>query len=213
MSRLNSIFASNNYISKVGNLGEHLQSITVLVLTNNKIQDLTEINNIATLKKLEHLSLLDNPVMLKQNYRNYVIYKMPTLKSLDFQKILQTERENVTKYFKTAAGKGLLNTLSPDNISSSYDEESKNEALEPNQESSTAPAATPQLTLTEEQKKLVRDAIQKAKSKDEIDLIEKHLKVISYNVDSMISLELNLTSIIFIFIQYRVEHFFRGFVK
>ena len=177
MSRLSSIFASNNYISKVGNLGEHLQSITVLVLTNNKIQDLTEINNIATLKKLEHLSLLDNPVMLKQNYRNYIIHKIPTLKSLDFQKILQKERENVTKYFKTAAGKALLNTLSSDKDSSSHDQ--VNEELEANHESSlnVPPTPTPQLTLSEEQKKLVRDAIQKAKSKDEIDLIEKHLKV------------------------------------
>lgn len=180
MRRLSTIFACNNYISKIGRLGENLQGVTTLVLTNNKIQDLAEIDNVATLTRLEHLSLLDNPVMIIPNYRNYVIYKIPSLKSLDFQKIQKNERVNATKYFKSAGGNVMLNTIRSTNVlqreeveSSGNSDSSQDAELELKNNTTQKPP----LQLTEEQKKLVREAIQCAKSKVEIDEIERHLKV------------------------------------
>lgn len=184
MKRLCTICACNNYISKIGKLGENLHGITALVLTNNKIQDLAEIDNIATLTKLEHLSLLDNPVMIKPNYRSYVIHKIPSLKSLDFQKIEKREREVVARYFESAGGRAMVTAMKSTNVlqhedmeSSSSSGDSQDAEIEANRKENDAQKAP--LQLTEEQKNLVREAIQNAKSKAEIDTIEKHLKVTS----------------------------------
>lgn len=58
-----------------------------LVLTGNMIQELGDIDPLATLPNLKMLSLLQNPVAHQQHYRSYVIYKLPQLKVLDFKKI------------------------------------------------------------------------------------------------------------------------------
>jgi len=50
--------------------------------------------------KLEHLSLLDNVVCRRENYRLYVISLVPQLKSLDFKKVKQVERIEAMKLFK-----------------------------------------------------------------------------------------------------------------
>ena len=63
---------------------EKLESI---ILTNNKIAKFEEINNIASCKTVVRLSLLGNIVTNLPNYRHYVIYKMPQLRVLDFQKV------------------------------------------------------------------------------------------------------------------------------
>ena len=51
------------------------------------IQELGDIDPLATLPNLKMLSLLQNPVAHLQHYRAYVVYKLPQLKVLDFKKI------------------------------------------------------------------------------------------------------------------------------
>ncbi len=51
------------------------------------IQELGDIHPLSTLPKLKMLSLLHSPVTHKQHYRKYVIFKIPTLKVLDFKKV------------------------------------------------------------------------------------------------------------------------------
>lgn len=51
------------------------------------IQELGDIDPLATLPNLKMLSLLQNPVAHQQHYRPYVVYKLPQLKVLDFKKI------------------------------------------------------------------------------------------------------------------------------
>jgi len=168
MTRLNTILISNNHISRIDKeLGSSLVGVTSLVLTNNRVADLSEIDNIATLTKLEHLCLLDNPVILKPNYRLYVIHRLPTLKSLDFHKVQQQERDAARKYFKSVVGKAMLSDISRESSASSADTNIEHVP--------TAPK--PPVALSEEQKQRVREAIQSAKTKEEIDVIERKLKV------------------------------------
>ena len=88
MKRLSTLLMSNNYLFRIGStLGDNLASITTLVLNNNRLSSLSEIDHLATLSKLELLSLTDNPVTEKEHYRLYVIFKIPSLKMLDFQKV------------------------------------------------------------------------------------------------------------------------------
>lgn len=164
MVRLASIIANNNYIARIGKVGENAPNIKCLVLTNNRILSLGDVDNIALFKKLEHLSLLENPVNIRQHYRYYIVYMIPTLKTLDYKKITKKERDETAAFFKSSAGKLLLATIVSE----------KNAQADVMSGKTTA---APVMALTDEQKAQVRQAIENAKTREEIDVIEKHLKV------------------------------------
>jgi U2 small nuclear ribonucleoprotein A' len=159
MNRLTTLMVCNNYIARVGKLGESLVSLKSLVLTNNRIASLSEIDNIATITTLEHLVLLENSVVDTQHYRLYVIHRIPSLRSLDFRKVERAEREAARKFFKGSDGKEMIGEIAK--VSAAVSEASR-----------PAPAA-----LTDDQKAQVRAAIEAATTKEEIDLIEKQLRV------------------------------------
>lgn len=58
-------------------LPEELPNLQCLYLTNNLVQELADLDNLAGLKKLEHVSLLGNPVTTRDHYRLYLINKLP----------------------------------------------------------------------------------------------------------------------------------------
>ena len=90
----------NNRISKVEkDFAINCPFLKNLVLTNNKISDFEQIDNIATCQTIEKLYLLDNVVTKLKNYRLYVIYKLPKLRILDFQRVTKKEREEAIKKF------------------------------------------------------------------------------------------------------------------
>ena len=100
LKRLKTLMLINNRISKIENdFAINCPFLTNLVLTNNKISDFQQIDNIASCKSLQKLYLVDNVVTKMKNYRLYVIYKIPTLRILDFQKVTQKEREEAFKKF------------------------------------------------------------------------------------------------------------------
>ncbi|XP_020208442.1 U2 small nuclear ribonucleoprotein A', partial [Cajanus cajan] len=71
------------YLSRL----ELLRKLHTLVLTDNIIVNLVEIEPLASLPKLQFLSLLDNNNTKKANYRLYVINKLKSLWVLDFKKV------------------------------------------------------------------------------------------------------------------------------
>jgi hypothetical protein len=116
MNRLTSIIINNNYLARIGKVAENVKNLKCLVLTNNKINNLSEIDNISLFQKLEHLSLIDNPIKLIVNYRLYVIHKIPTLKTLDYIKITKKEKDNCTAFFKSELGKLLIKQIAQEKI-------------------------------------------------------------------------------------------------
>lgn len=167
MNRLNALIMHNNAVSRISaTLGEHLPKLTTIILTNNRVANISEIDHLSSVQKLENLCLLENPVSLKSNYRQYVIYKIPSVKWLDFKKVTQSEREESAKFFKSAGGKAFLAAVA---------QEEKLIA-----EGGGAQAGkSVSVVLSEEQKVLVKRAIENASTKEEIDLIERQLKVTS----------------------------------
>uniref|UniRef100_A0A8C6SRK8 Small nuclear ribonucleoprotein polypeptide A' n=1 Tax=Neogobius melanostomus TaxID=47308 RepID=A0A8C6SRK8_9GOBI len=88
LRRLKSLLLNNNRICRLGeNLDQSLPCLRELVLTNNNIQELGDLDPLATVKTLSLLSLLRNPVTNKKHYRLYVINKLPQIRVLDFQKV------------------------------------------------------------------------------------------------------------------------------
>ncbi|CAI0610213.1 unnamed protein product, partial [Linum tenue] len=75
-----------------GYVKEFLPKLHSLVLTNNRLVNLVEIDPLASLPKLQFLSLLDNNITKRPNYRLYVIFKLKSLRVLDFKKVKAKER-------------------------------------------------------------------------------------------------------------------------
>ena len=100
LKRLKTLMLINNRISKIENdFAINCPFLTNLVLTNNKISDFQQIDNIASCKSLQKLYLVDNVVTKLKIYRLYVIYKIPTLRILDYQRVTKKEREEaITKF-------------------------------------------------------------------------------------------------------------------
>jgi U2 small nuclear ribonucleoprotein A' len=97
---------------------------------------------------LEFLSLEDNPVTLLKGYRPYVVTRMPGLRVLDYVKITKVERAGGAM----AIEKGLVKSIGGSSGSSS---------------SSGG--------LSEEQKAALKEAVTKAKTKEELETLMKAL--------------------------------------
>ena len=115
---------------------------------------------------LKTLSLIDNAVVLSAHYRLYTIFKIPSLKILDYRKITKKEREEAGKFFATQHGENMLQNI---------ENERQQRAA-----GTYGGASKAAMVLTEEQKYQVKKAIEKATTKEQIDYIEKQLKVSPY---------------------------------
>ncbi|XP_028257582.1 U2 small nuclear ribonucleoprotein A' [Parambassis ranga] len=112
LKRLKTLLMNNNRICRIGeNLEQCLPNLTELVLTNNNIQELGDLDPLASVKTLTLLSLLRNPVTNKKHYRLYVINKIPQIRVLDFQKVKLKERQEAEKMFKGKRGAQLAKDI------------------------------------------------------------------------------------------------------
>ncbi|CAN8004073.1 unnamed protein product [Ixodes hexagonus] len=108
LKRLKCLLLNNNRICRIGeNLQENLPALETLVLTNNQIQNLGDLDPLATVKSLTYLSLIKNPVTVKRHYRLYLIHRLPQLRVLDFRRIRLKERQEAQQLFKGKKGKQL----------------------------------------------------------------------------------------------------------
>ncbi|AWP02057.1 putative U2 small nuclear ribonucleoprotein A' isoform 4 [Scophthalmus maximus] len=99
LRRLKTLLMNNNRICRIGeNLEQSLPSLTELVLTNNNIQELGDLDPLASVKTLSLLRL-------------YVISKIPQIRVLDFQKVKLKERQEAEKMFKGKRGAQLAKDI------------------------------------------------------------------------------------------------------
>ncbi|KAJ4960249.1 hypothetical protein NE237_020159 [Protea cynaroides] len=122
LSRLGTLIINNNRITRINpNIREYLPKLHTLVLTNNRLVNLVEIDPLASLPKLEFLSLLDNNITKKPNYRLYVIHKLKLLRLLDFKKVKYKERIEAESLFASKeaeeeAKKESMKTFAPGEV-------------------------------------------------------------------------------------------------
>ncbi|XDV18627.1 hypothetical protein PO909_024279 [Leuciscus waleckii] len=112
LKRLKTLLMNNNRICRIGeNMEQALPNLKELILTSNNIQELGDLDPLATVKSLTLLSLLRNPVTNKKHYRLYVINKIPQIRVLDFQKVKLKERQEAEKMFKGKRGAQLAKDI------------------------------------------------------------------------------------------------------
>lgn len=126
-------------------------------MTGNKINNLQDLEPLEVLHKLEMLSLIDNPVTKKPHYRLYAIYKIPSLRVLDFQKVKDAERKEANELFGTREGTKVIR------------------ASETTPEEEQEPVAEVERP-TPEQVAALRLAIANAKSLEEVSRLEEALQ-------------------------------------
>ncbi|KAG6976994.1 hypothetical protein JG688_00000809 [Phytophthora aleatoria] len=109
LRRLRMLLLHNNQVSKIQeNLAGAIPNMEFLMLTGNRIAQLSEVDHLACFTKLDTLSLSGNPVTKRKYYREYVIYKLPQLHVLDFQRIRPRDREAANAFFNSVVGQRTM---------------------------------------------------------------------------------------------------------
>jgi len=113
LPRLKCLLLNNNRLVRIDDLlHESIPSIESLIFTGNNIQELGDLEPLTQFKMLHTLCLLVNPVSTKPYYREYMAYRFPNLRLLDFRKIKQKHKREAHDFFKSKKGKDLLKEIS-----------------------------------------------------------------------------------------------------
>lgn len=112
LPRLKCLLLNNNRILRIGeDLQECVPNLNSVILSGNNLQELGDLEPLAQLPNLETICLLMNPVSTKPYYREYMAYKFPHLRLLDFRKIKQKDRKAAQEYFRSKQGKEMLKDI------------------------------------------------------------------------------------------------------
>jgi U2 small nuclear ribonucleoprotein A' len=95
LRRLRTLLLANNRISSISSsLHLSVPNLTTLILTNNNLVELGDLEPLRDVKGLQYLSLLGNPVREKKWYREWLAWRIPSLRVLDFQRIRDKVRKS-----------------------------------------------------------------------------------------------------------------------
>ena len=157
------------------------------MLAQNRITELSALSPLAGLKRLTHLSLVDNPVTTRevrtphplclphrpltrsaQNYRLFAIALLPALRYLDYTRVRKAERDMATSRFGSAdAPTAAFRAIS----GAGADGPPVLGAL-----ANGGAAPTSALRLSEAEKRRIKEKLMQAKSLNEIARLEKALE-------------------------------------
>lgn len=166
LARLKCLLLNNNRIVRIGDtLKDTLPNLESVILTGNNIQELGDLEALAHLPNLQTLCLLMNPVSTKPHYREYIAFKFPNLRLLDFRKIKQKDRKVAQDLFKSKKGKELHKE-----ITKRAKTFVPGAGLESNSSKERVPGATPA------DMQAIREAIKNATSLQEVERLTRMLQ-------------------------------------
>ncbi|KAJ3718374.1 leucine-rich repeat-domain-containing protein [Lentinula raphanica] len=172
LKRLRTLFIASNRISSISpSIHLSVPNLTTLILTNNDIAELGDLEPLKELKNLKYLSLLGNPVREKKWYREWLAWRIPGLRVLDFQRIRDKERSLGKQSFLTADNR--LTALA-ETLSTTVSTSSSKPALTTDEPRPAAAKAG--RLMSKEDAERVKAAIAKATSIEEIRRLERSLR-------------------------------------
>ena len=100
--RLKTLLCARNRISSIHpTFAATVPHLEVLVLTQNLIAELTDLEPLRDLKRLEILACTHTPAASNPYYRTWLIWRIKSLRILDYKKIKRKEREAAEELFGT----------------------------------------------------------------------------------------------------------------
>eukprot|EP00128_Syssomonas_multiformis_P018099 Colp12_sorted_trinity150504_noHs@33881 len=99
-SELNWLDLSFNDFGIIDKVLTDYPKLRTIYLHGNRIDKLSEIDKLAKLPELRSLALHGNPIEGMKGYRQYVLAKLPNLKSLDFCTVTNQDRHHAESYQK-----------------------------------------------------------------------------------------------------------------
>ncbi|KAM3074592.1 U2 snRNP complex subunit [Clarireedia jacksonii] len=169
--RLRTLLLAHNRVSSIQpSLPNSLPNLTTLVLTANNFNELADLDVLGGFRRLLSLVLMENPVTRKEHYREWILFRCPSVRFLDYKKVKQAERERAQELFGTAAEPSALASKIMGIKSKTFDTSSA-----ANGTSANAPNKNYRVKLTDKERKKVEELIKNAKSLQEIIRLEKEL--------------------------------------
>ncbi|OJD20092.1 U2 small nuclear ribonucleoprotein A' [Blastomyces percursus] len=174
--RLRTLLLARNRVSQIHpSIASSIPNLTTLILTANNIAELADLEPLKVLTKLTHVSLLENPVTRKEHYRLWVIFLLPTVRFLDYQRVKDVERKRATELFGTPSNPTPLTSKIMGIKSRTFDVSGSTFGTTTRDASSKAGERPIRVKLTEKERKRVEKMIREAKSLQEITKLEREL--------------------------------------
>ncbi|XP_065136813.1 leucine-rich repeat-containing protein 72 isoform X1 [Paramisgurnus dabryanus] len=99
---LTELYLQNNDLISISGALRHLSCLCVLLLHNNQMKFLDEtVEELKNMQDLHTLSLYLNPFTQYPEYRQYVLYHLPSLQLLDRKEVKLEERKEAFKMLST----------------------------------------------------------------------------------------------------------------
>ncbi|KAM4064664.1 leucine-rich repeat domain-containing protein [Hirsutella rhossiliensis] len=186
--RINTLLVARNRVVSIHqSLPSAIPNLKNLVLASNNLAELADLDVLGMFPRLIHLVLVDNPVTKKEHYRYWVLWRCPSVRFLDYEKVKQVEREKGRELFGTAEEPTVLTTEASFFSVLTKPKERlftdaptqilgrKTKSFEMSANGSAEPSKQLRMKLTDEEKQRLRDKIKQATSLKEIIALEKEL--------------------------------------
>ncbi|KAK6220356.1 U2 small nuclear ribonucleoprotein A [Colletotrichum tabaci] len=172
--RVQTLLLAHNRVSSIQPaLPNAIPNLTQLVLASNQMAELADLDVLAGFKRLTHLVLAENPVTKKENYRYWVVWRCPSVRFLDYQKVKEAEREKARELFGTAQEPTAEASKIMGIKSKQLDLGASNGVAGGG--GGGAPSKLSRIKLTDKEKERLKEMIKKADSLQEIIRLEKML--------------------------------------
>ncbi|EPQ27839.1 uncharacterized protein PFL1_04584 [Pseudozyma flocculosa PF-1] len=185
LQQLKTLHLANNLVARIDpRIAFTIPALQMLTLTNNSLQDLGEVASLAKLRSLEYLTLMGNPIAREKNYREFVVWKCPSVRVLDFRRVRQQERELAKQLMETSDGRpsalaaSILRRRAGKAGTAAAAAEAEGETVvkertfEPGKLNGSAGRL-----LTADERKAIEEAIENSESLDEIRRLEEKLRM------------------------------------
>lgn len=174
MKRLRTLLLSNNRISHISpSIHLSAPNLATLVFTNNQIAELGDLEPLQHLRFLQYLSLLGNPVRERKWYREWLAFRIKSLRVLDYTRIRDKERDTAKAVFLTEDG--LLTALAT-TLSSTVSSQPGKQTLAIDEPRQGLPTGKAGRLMSDEERARVKLAIANAATSEEVARLERTLK-------------------------------------
>lgn len=174
--RLRHLLVSNNLITRIDDhIAHHVPCLTTLVLTNNAIAGFAQVKALHRLRLLEYLSLMGNPVSREKHYREFVVWCLPHVRVLDYQRVTEKERDFARRLMETNDGRP--SELAVSLLGSDTAPSHASDRAAPSFEPGAPVAGAAGRLLSAKERAAIEEAIEHSESLDEIRRLEERLKM------------------------------------